>query len=532
MLEIKKRGRWKSDNCIAGYEKSGKLAQIQSDLTKSQLTYFEATDLALETPSRGRLRPSLMVVASSWIFFRMIVWAVQPRDSECEPRSGTWNMVKDTTWHILSSFDTCSETLQMVKSPVVWCLCHPPVGMLRAIAADPFVPVLSLGELKNPEFLCHLQIWPVLTQEAVSCKLIRLARQGQRFNVPWVIENPEKSLCVLLVPNGENVQLFCPATWTRLMYGLSTPCAVVGTNGGWLWPFSSMLAYTQKQNLSDKTGKQICESAFGTHPHRPNAENMLWFGHAPGEMTRPAVQRILCAGSYRWHQGCHAIQSQRPCHGVTRHISWKSTSAECHGCTGTRMTRRCEFTKSHSSWCTEPRWRERTLQRSCEIGRQTHSQWWLQVLHVRLSWEVRFFFLHKAVWTGNLHGRSIASYIPCGVSLRLHICFGSSTSSCSRYPCLGLLVIILPISVVFFCFSVAYPFWSCHEGEMTGPAVQSLLCAGSYRWHQGCFAVQSQSQGVTRHISFKQLNSFKLLKLLKLLNLFELFKLFKLFQLR
>ena len=33
--------------------------------------------------------------------------------------------------------------------------------------------------------------------------------------------------------------------------------------------------YTQKQNLSDETGKQTRESAFGTHLHRPNAENML-----------------------------------------------------------------------------------------------------------------------------------------------------------------------------------------------------------------------------------------------------------------
>ena len=39
-----------------------------------------------------------------------------------------------------------------------------------------------------------------------------------------------------------------------------------------------------------------------------------------GEMTRPAVQSLLCAVSYRWHQGCLAIQSQRPCQGVTRHI--------------------------------------------------------------------------------------------------------------------------------------------------------------------------------------------------------------------
>ena len=41
---------------------------------------------------------------------------------------------------------------------------------------------------------------------------------------------------------------------------------------------------------------------------------------------------------------------------------------------------------------------------------------------------------------------------------------------------------------------------------MTRPAVQSLLCAESNRWHQGCLAVQSQraSQGVMRHNSWKK----------------------------
>ena len=37
MLEIKKRGRWKMDSSIARYEKSGILAQNQSDRNKSQL---------------------------------------------------------------------------------------------------------------------------------------------------------------------------------------------------------------------------------------------------------------------------------------------------------------------------------------------------------------------------------------------------------------------------------------------------------------------------------------------------------------
>ena len=43
-------------NSIARYEKSGRLAQIQSDLNKSQLNYFEATDLALQELIFGRHR--------------------------------------------------------------------------------------------------------------------------------------------------------------------------------------------------------------------------------------------------------------------------------------------------------------------------------------------------------------------------------------------------------------------------------------------------------------------------------------------
>ena len=58
-----------------------------------------------------------------------------------------------------------------------------------------------------------------------------------------------------------------------------------------------MFPYIQKQNVSCETGKQTRESAFCTDLHRPNAENMLRFGHATGEMTRPAVQSLLCAES-------------------------------------------------------------------------------------------------------------------------------------------------------------------------------------------------------------------------------------------
>ena len=55
------------------------------------------------------------------------------------------------------------------------------------------------------------------------------------------------------------------------------------------------------------------------------------FGHATGEMTRPAVQSLFCAESNLWQQGRLAFQSQRPCQGVMRHnfLEKKSTDAGC-----------------------------------------------------------------------------------------------------------------------------------------------------------------------------------------------------------
>ena len=93
MLRDQKRGRWKPDNGLARYEKSVIQAQIQSDLNKSQVTYLRATDIALEDLfffGRHRvedvLPPSLMVADSlSGPFCLTIGWAVQPKDSECEP---------------------------------------------------------------------------------------------------------------------------------------------------------------------------------------------------------------------------------------------------------------------------------------------------------------------------------------------------------------------------------------------------------------------------------------------------------------
>ena len=80
----------------------------------------------------------------------------------------------------------------------------------------------------------------------------------------------------------------------------------------------------------------------------------------------------------------------------------------------------------------------------------------------------RFGFSHKLDWTEFLHGRSIASHIPCGVSLRLHFClwflhilvFALSMSWVARDD--------LPISVVCFVSRVCIPHAQCLD----------LLCPG------------------------------------------------------
>ena len=226
--------------------------------------------------------------------------------------------------------------------------------MLRAIAADPFVPVLSPGELKNPEFMCHLQIGLVLIQGTVHADTDQVGAAVSAL--PCTVDDWEsrKSICwmtsqlqelsemrnvykmsfdlVLLVSSGENVQLFWPATWTRLMCGLSTQCAVVGMNGAVLQVtntcnlsamtlFVNASVHTEAESIRQnwQADSRIC---FGDPPSPPNMHRTCFdLEHATGEMTRPAVQSLLYAESYRWHQGCLAIQSQRPCQGVTRHIS-------------------------------------------------------------------------------------------------------------------------------------------------------------------------------------------------------------------
>ena len=147
----KKRGRWKSDNSIARYEKYGRLAQIQSDLNKSQLTYFEATDLSSrgfylwETPSRRRFATSS---DGGRLFLSLVS---NDRVSRAPQRLGVrasfWNLRYGERYDVTHPVNLRRLLRDIANGEVL--------SGMRTIAPGRLVQSLSLGEFKNPEFLCQ-----------------------------------------------------------------------------------------------------------------------------------------------------------------------------------------------------------------------------------------------------------------------------------------------------------------------------------------------------------------------------------------
>ena len=176
--------------------------------------------------------------------------------------------------------------------------------MLRAIAADAFVPVLSLGELDYPEFLCHLQIWPVLTQKPYHANSDQISAPSQRFNVPWAIEFPEifcmtSQLQELSEMRNVYKMTFCAfgTKWRKRttvlashvdsadVWALDTMrcrghkwCSVTGEKHMQLvgdGPFHQCSRTHRSRIYPIKLASRLANLLFGTNPHRPNAENML-----------------------------------------------------------------------------------------------------------------------------------------------------------------------------------------------------------------------------------------------------------------
>ena len=95
--------------------------------------------------------------------------------------------------------------------------------------------------IEKSRVLCHFQILACLdTSNRIMRAVIELARQYQRSNVPWAIENPEKCLC------GERTCVTCVLT----QGSLHTSCGIVLTTPTgrvdcyrWvvLWPMHSGL---------------------------------------------------------------------------------------------------------------------------------------------------------------------------------------------------------------------------------------------------------------------------------------------------
>ena len=85
-------------------------------------------------------------------------------------RAAFWNLKFGEQYDLTHPVNLRRRLRDIADGEVLGCMMSvPPVGMLRAIAADLFAPVFSLEELKNPGCACRLQIWLVLTQRTVSC---------------------------------------------------------------------------------------------------------------------------------------------------------------------------------------------------------------------------------------------------------------------------------------------------------------------------------------------------------------------------
>ena len=266
-------------------------------------------------------------------------------------------------------------------------------------------------------------------------------RHSQRY----VMYTNWLSTSLLLTPNDENVQLFWSVMCTRLTCGLLTSYAVVNTNNALLRMKNTCksLKIIPLINTHDpvKLTIRLETLFFRLHPLRPNAEIMLWFKHATGEMTRPAVQSLLCAESYLWHQDCLAIQTQRPCQ-VMRHNFWKSTSAECRGGylykndTSLRVYQialllilRTTMTGTYSSTIPKKLEGKLVLNDVCKLFMSIQAVSVLVSVFTSVGHKFftsdpaeKFGLFKNVIWTVFLDDWNVTNFIPCDVSLYQCFC--------------------------------------------------------------------------------------------------------------
>ena len=211
----------------------------------------------------------------------------------------------------------------------------------------------SLGELRNPESLCHFQIWPVLTQATVSCE--QWSNWHGNVSVSTYrgrSRSPEKSLCWMTsqlqelskMRNVYNMTFDFSAFGSKWRKRTTVPAGHVDSAD--VWALDTMrcrgrqrCSFTGDQHMQ-LVGHGSSHQCSRTHRSRiypmklaSRLANLLLgptltarmqrtccdLGMQRRKMTRLAVQSLLCAESNLWHQGCLAFQSQRPCQGVMRH---------------------------------------------------------------------------------------------------------------------------------------------------------------------------------------------------------------------
>ena len=169
--------------------------KLQKTTWTLRLKDFEATDLALEELTFGRhraddvLRLSLMVTASS-----CLARAAQ----KLGVRAAFWNLKFGEQYDVTHPVNLRRVFRDIADGGVLGCMMSvPSVGW--NVARNRSRPFRSSaqprGIEKSRDSMSPSDLACLDTGNRIMRTVIKLARQCQRFHVPWAIENPEKSLC-------------------------------------------------------------------------------------------------------------------------------------------------------------------------------------------------------------------------------------------------------------------------------------------------------------------------------------------------
>ena len=183
------------------------------------------------------------------------------------------------------------------------------------------------GFERSRAFLCPSDLACLDSGNRIMRAVITLARQCHRFKVPWAIEHPHNSLCwstpqLTQLANMRDVHEitfdFCAfgTTWRKRatvlaghvdaadMYSLNkmrcygrTRCTFTNesTCSSWITILLINVHVQTKPKPIRRSWQPDLHTCFWDPPSPP--ENVLRFGHAMGQVTRPTVQSLYCAVS-------------------------------------------------------------------------------------------------------------------------------------------------------------------------------------------------------------------------------------------